>query len=58
MNLIIGVRKLAKEIGVNPCTIYRWIDTEQFPYIQLTEKKKAFDVEEVKEWINKRRKVN
>lgn len=57
MNLIVGVRKLAKELGVNPCTIYRWIESENFPYIQLTEKKKAFDVDEVKSWINNR-KVN
>lgn len=56
MNLIFGVRKLAKELGVNPCTIYRWMESSNFPYIQITEKKRAFDLNEVKEWINSRKR--
>lgn len=55
MNLIFGVTKLAKELGVNPCTIYRWMESENFPYIQVTERKRAFDIDEVKAWINNKR---
>lgn len=55
MNLIFGVRKLAKELGLNPSTIYRWMANSDFPYIQISEKKKAFDLDEIREWINKKK---
>lgn len=50
MNIIFGVRNLAKEFNVQPMTIYRWIEAGM-PYHQISPKKKAFDLEEIKEWI-------
>lgn len=50
MSMIFGVRNLAKEFGVKPVTIYRWINNGM-PYHQLSEKKRAFDLDEIKEWI-------
>ena len=56
MELINGVRKLARELGVNPSTIYRWIEKENFPDIQVGDKKRAFDPEDVRAWIDSKKK--
>lgn len=54
MSYIIGVKKLAELLGVNRRTIYRYIDLGM-PYKSISEYKKAFDLEEVKEWIGERK---
>lgn len=53
--LIFGVRKLAKELGVTPITVYRYIE-KGMPYKQISEKKRAFDMDEIKTWINEKEK--
>lgn len=45
-----GVRALAKELGVKEVTIYRWIE-KGMPYSQISDRKKVFDREEVKAWL-------
>ena len=57
MNLIFGVRKLAKELGLNPSTIYRWMANSDFPYNQLCEKKNENDLQEIRERINNKNKL-
>lgn len=57
MSMIFGVRNLAKEFGVKPVTIYRWINNGM-PYHQISEKKRAFDLDEIKEWVKSKDRNN
>lgn len=53
MKVIIGVKKMAEVLGVSRETLYRYMK-DGLPYIQLSSKKRAFDVEKVNKWIKER----
>lgn len=53
MKYIIGVKKLADELGISRETLYRYMKNG-LPYHIISERKRAFDVEEVKIWLERR----
>lgn len=48
--MIVGVNAMAREIGVSRETLYRYMKNG-LPYHQISKKKRAFDLEEVKKWL-------
>ncbi len=53
MKYIIGVKKLAEELGISRETLYRYMK-KGLPYHNISEKKRMFEVEEVKNWLERR----
>lgn len=57
MKYIIGVNKLADELGISRETLYRYMK-KGLPYHCISERKRAFDVEEVKVWLKRKAEAN
>lgn len=55
MKYIIGVKKLADELGISRETLYRYMK-KGLPYHAISEKKRMFQIEEVKKWLEGREK--
>lgn len=53
MGIIIGTKKMADMLGVSRETLYRYMK-DGLPYIQLSSKKRAFEIDKVNEWIKER----
>lgn len=50
--IIMGVTALAKKIGVSRVTVYQYMD-KGMPYHRISEKKIAFDYDEVLAWVKR-----
>ena len=50
LKYIIGVNKLAEELGISRETLYRYMK-KGLPYHCISERKRGFDLEEVKIWL-------
>lgn len=53
VSYIIGVKKLAEELGISRETLYRYMK-KGLPYHTISTKKRAFIIEEVKAWLEGR----
>lgn len=53
MKYIIGVNKLAEELGISRETLYRYMK-KGLPYHLISQRKRAFDVDEVKIWLKRK----
>lgn len=53
MKYIIGVNKLAIELGISRETLYRYMK-KGLPYHSISERKRGFDLEEVRVWLKRK----
>jgi predicted DNA-binding transcriptional regulator AlpA len=55
--LIVGAKAIAAYLGVQPCTIYRWISHHRFPAGKLPNKKWAITPSLIDKWLLARGKA-
>ena len=51
--MIIGANNLSNKLGVSRETIYKYCK-DGMPYIQISERKRAFKMEDIEKWLKKK----
>ena len=53
--IIIGSKELAKYLGYDVRTVYRWCENGM-PYTQITKKKRAYNLDQIEAWLSSNKK--